>query len=280
MKSLRWFILLSCFVASSALMASAQKRKPAVPQVQFSQTVFDLTAKQLPPKYLGHSLVDVWGLLNDRKKKFSQGEYETTQAWQTRLAKLKTERLMGEVTMVSDYAFKLTNVETTYSADAEALTLTAQTAKSGFDSINNDSLLGFDSIQWWYNNKKAGAYVGSNAFGVKRRVQVETEQIYYLLFKPETLGKANTLTIHDVKPETAKVIRPQLRALLIGTPMEPYIGGDKEETDATIDDPVKTLTYSFYLYFKPKAIWFYNTQTGEVYYKADLTPKQQTESKK
>jgi hypothetical protein len=43
---------------------------------------------------------------------------------------------------------------------------------------------------------------------------------------------------------------------------------DTRHNKATMDNPVETSSFEFYLYFKPEAIWFYNLQSGEVYHRA------------
>ncbi len=275
MKKLGWFTLCFCLMLVGGLVGSAQSRKPVAPQAKFSTVPFDVTAKQLPPKFLGHSLLDLWGLVNERKKALDQGEYETTKAWEERLERLNAKPLLGGVKLDSTLAFRVSDVENVYSADDEAITLTANTDKQAFDSMNEQGLSDFDSVLWWYDSKFIGSFIGSNAFGVKRRVRAETENYYHLLFNKGIIGRANTLTINEVSVEKAKAIRPLLRTLIVGTLIDPYIGGDKDETSATISDPVKTTTYNFYAYFEPTAFWFYNLETGEVYYRADLTAKAQ-----
>lgn len=272
MKRLKWMMAFMAMVLIGVLVPFAQTRKLASSQAQFSKVPFDLAANQLTPNYPGHSLVDLWGLMVERKKTMKQGEYETTPAWETRIAKLNAQPLTGTVRATSILAFKLRQTETSYSADSEALTITAKTADQIYDSMNKQGLSSFDSFLWGYSNQKSGSYIGANAFGVKRRVRVEKEMNYYLIFKSGIIGEAKMLTIQEVKPEKARAIRPHLRVLLVGVLTDPYIGGDKDETAATIDDPVKTSTFNFYAYFKPMAFWFYNFETGEVYYRADLKP--------
>lgn len=280
MKILTWLILCFCVLILAGWSVAVQTRKQVAPKPQFSKTPFDLKANQLPPKYLGHSLIDLWGLMHDRKKLMEKDEYETSEAWQTRVAKLNSKPLVGSLTPHSIFAFRLIGAETSYSADAQALTITASKVEPPvFDSLNEHSLSNLESFLYWYDNISQGSVIGSNAFGVKRRVKVEKETSYYLLFGSGRIGRANTLTLEEVKPEQAKSIRPLLQMLLICELIAPFTGGDKDETGATIDEPIKTTSLNVYTYVMPLAFWFYNSETGEVYYRADLQPKKQAEPK-
>lgn len=279
MKRVRYLIAFILFALIGGLASSAQSRKPAA-KSKFSNLPFELTAKQLSPRYLGHSLADVWGLLAERKKLLKQGEYEKTPAWESRIEKLNAQPLTGTVTLSNKLAFLLSETENSYSPDAETLTIEAKTDKQSYDAINEIGLSGFDSVVWLFDSKSTGSFVGSNSFGVKRRVRTEAETGYYLLFQAGIIGQANKLIIHDVSIEQAKVIRPWLRVLLIGTLAEPYTGGDKDEDGATLDNPVKTSTTYFYVYFKPEAFCFYNFETGEVYYRADLKLSERPKAQK
>jgi len=117
------------------------------------------------------------------------------------------------------------------------------------------------------DTKQLGSFVGSNAFGVKRRVRAEKEQAYFTVFKEGILGSAGMVNIEEASVEQAKLIRPQIRVLIVGNLQQPYVGGDTDHNEATIDNPVQTSSYNFYVYFKPQAVLFYNLQSGEVYYR-------------
>jgi hypothetical protein len=228
----------------------------------FSTAPFDSSVERLPPNYLGHSMIDVWTELNKRSSNFKKGEYETSAAWAARLQKLQGQPLTGSLTMLSQFAFRAYDVEDVYDADAKTLRLSLKSGEANYDQVYYDIFL------WRTKTWQAGSFIGSNAFGVKRRVRAEKEQAYFTAFKAGWLGSTGVHKIKEVSVEQAKLIRSQIGGLIVGKLREPYVGQRADRSEATLDDPVQRSSNNFYVFFQPQAVWFYNLQSGEVYHRA------------
>jgi len=272
------FKIVICFlllvVLAWELSAQNQPSKP-VARTVFATSIFDNSWERLPPGYNGHSVIDLWPMLLSRRSKLIKQEYETSEAWAKRIEKLQAEPFHGSLTVFSLLAFSAQDVETEYDADQKTLSVKANKETLSFDLVNNKGLSDYEAITWWFKSENKGSFIGSNSFGVKRKVRSEKEEGYYVLFKAGEIGEANLLTLQDVSVQQAKLLRPKLRVLVVGKLQYPYVGAESFKKKATIDTPVQTDSLYYYLYFKPEAFWFYNYETGEVYYRADLQPKEQ-----
>jgi hypothetical protein len=255
-------------------LAQQSSKQPEPPKASpkatttFSTMPFDNSARRLPPNYRGHSLINVWAALHKRGQQFRKSEYETSEAWNSRSEKLKARPLIGSASMLSQFAFQAYDVDAFYNADAETISVTVSPVDALYDKMNGIPLPAFRSILGWKNIAQLGSFVGSNAFGVKRRIRAEVEQFYFMTFPETQLNLADTFTIENVGAERARLIKPQIRVLIVGKLQEPYMGVSSDQIDATLSDPVQTTSHDLYLYFKPEAIWFYNLRTGEVYHRA------------
>jgi hypothetical protein len=267
-------MLSGSLLAGSALAQQPKQSRPrnAKPKVTavFSTAPFNSSVERLSPNYLGHSMIKVWAELYRRRLQFNKREYETSDAWASRVQKLKGQPLISSTTMLSQFAFQAYDVDAFYDADTKIISVTVSPGGAFHDEMNGVLSLSGNSMLGWKNTAQSGSFVGSNAFGVKRRVRAETEQFYFMAFQDTRIGLADTFNIENVGGEQAKLIKPQIRVLVIGTLQEPYAGLSASQNKATLDDPVQTTSYEFYLYFKPEAIWFYNLKSGEVYHKALL----------
>lgn len=268
MKTVQWVSFCLLFLSLSGYAALAQQRSKKVET--FSTVPFDESAAKLPSNYFGHSMSDLWPMLLSRRTKLLKQEYETTEAWAKRIEKVQAEPFWGSLTVFSTLAFKPLDLDSEYDADSATLSLKINLETVSFDFINNKGLSDYDAIALRQTTEQVGSFVGSNSFGVKRKVKAKEQVAQFLLFKAGQIGQANILTIEDVTVQQAKSIRPHLRAIVCGKLKYPYIGADSEKTNATLDEPVQTSALSYYLYFEPLALWFYNSETGEVYYRADL----------
>jgi hypothetical protein len=219
-----------------------RKAKPKSPSA-FSTVPFDSSVERLPPNYQGHSMVDIWTELNKRRPQLKQDEYETKEAWAARLQKLQDQPLTGSLTVLSQFAFRAQDFKDEYDADTKTIQLSVNLGSVDFDEISAGAVPNHESILWWRDIRDAGSFVGSNAFGIKRRVRVEEKQAYFMLCKEGLIRSSGILKIEEVSIEQAKLIRPQIRVLIVGKLRRPYVGLDTRHKKATLDNPVETYSY-------------------------------------
>lgn len=172
-------------------------------------------------------------LLNDPK--INKSQYETDEAYHSRLTKIMPEadHLTVVIPMPRD----------TGKYDAEAQTFT----------IDNPALVAFFPEQFLldgdpytkvflgreFGTKRStkGSYVGENSFGVKRQVSVDQLDLYDIVF-PQKEGSppVEGLTI-SIPREVAKNITGRLIVVVSGALVAPYVIEDSDYAAPTVQAP-------------------------------------------
>lgn len=138
-------------------------------------------------------------------------EYETTEHYQRRIMR---ERAYASVAL--DVSF----YEATYDADAGTLTIDYD-GKGGLVFLHKQSL---------------GTYVGSNAFGVSRRVTKTKQVALTASFEDNTLFQPSHVVL-NVSPARAKSIKEDGRIRVLGEIVKSEWGPINFSSDPTLDDP-------------------------------------------
>ncbi len=121
--------------------------------------------------------------------------------------------------------------------------------------------LNFGKYHTWSHKQLEGkTYVGENAFGVKRIISykeyenifIETEKI-----KPD-------FYLENVPPQEAMKLVPNLRFLVIGEPLQPFVKTATALYKPTLDNPEEVKGYNYSLIVEMKEIWLYNFETGKI----------------
>lgn len=228
----------------------------------------------LPPGFTGHFPDEILLKLNAKKSKFKKSEFETTAQYNARIEKEKAVPLMGSLTMQSLFAFSFSKLSVQYDADQSMLTVGIE-QQSVFDNDYDESNVEFTGLLWDSLEKRLGSYIGSNAFGVKKRIQAwrDTEIIVGITKKfISSIDSSNPIACSfSVDAQYAKTLKNTVRLLVIGKLTKPYMGQYEYEDTATITNPTHVITKSFMIYIQPVAIRVYDIQTGKVFCRLAVT---------
>lgn len=236
-------------------------------EVGYLITPLNLSTNKLPVGFKGNDPVNVFSkILNGRMIK---GEFETTSEYEKRILIADTKPIIGNLTKDSVFVFKIPTGYSmmNYEADSQKMTVSYE-ADIYAQDLPESSL----SIKIFSKSRR---YVGSNAFG--RTVTITAyDETRYNLVVPNFDGLTQFtpfLIEFDLDVNTAKQIKlnNSLGCLFIGKLVDPFYNIGFYSDEATIDSPLK---YDFkyrYIYMKVYQVWFYNTMTGKVLYKKEIT---------
>jgi len=242
-------------------------------EVGYLITPLNLSTNKLPVGFKGNNPVDVFSkILIGRMIK---GEFETTSEYEKRILIADTKPIIGKLSIDSFFVFKIPTSYSmmTYDADVQKMTVSYETDIYA-DELPESSL----SIKIFSKSKK---YVGSNAFGRTVTITAYDETRYNLVMpnfddlKPVSSKDKYlpALLEFSLDVNTAKQIKlnNSLGCLFIGKLVDPFYNIGFYSDEATIDSPLK---YDFkyrYIYMKVYQVWFYNTMTGKVLFKNEIT---------
>jgi TonB family protein len=165
------------------------------------------------------------------------------------------------MTLTDLYAFSF-KAKTSYDADTQIMKVKFSGEQYGIQPIT----------QWSESTVEGGSYIGSNNFGVKRRISIfhtthyniQTDQPSWLLAEiTHQAFSENGLALTEDGP-TARLLSNTLGVLLIGSLTPPYATAETGVNTPTIDNPVDNTTVDRTLHVKLSAVWLYNLGTGEV----------------
>jgi TonB family protein len=255
------YLVTFCVIIISTI-ATAQKRE-AKPQAAFDQGAFDISEEKLPPNYLGHAFPAIFAAVA-RRQVVRKGEYETTEDFNKRLARVKNLPLAGSLHSDSVLAFVVGPVRQDYDADQKTLQLSLM-----FKLQDGGRFL---TTSWSHSEKSIGSYVGRNAFNRAVKVKAYRYDDYLLsidrgaALKMVSYNGANDTinTSIAIAPLDAQKIRSRIRALLICTLGADGVSSDKSHDPATIDEPYDEYSFSYTMNIIPVAVWFFDSSTGLV----------------
>ena len=267
---MQYFFALACLLILGVTVdaqRTIKKKPPSRPRLSFSTMEIGAKIDQLPPYYIGHSLPDVYSNLYKRKDRLQKSQYETTDSFEERLAIEHKKPIIGSLTLDNLFGFTFSNFDSKYDADDQTLTIEFE---SHYPSDDHPSLsiTDFRSLLWSTSESKTGSYVGSNAFGVKRRVAVYKGTEFHLVMPKRALGDSILdglkLQCFGVPTQEARQTESRARVLIVGGITRPYIGKGQSSYTPTIDEPTHTETDKFYLYFDPHLIYVFDLATGKI----------------
>lgn len=220
----------------------------------YTNTPFDLSLTKLPPAYKG---IDPALLCMNLGKNFpGKSEFETTDAYNARVATAKTTPVIGTVTPQSLMAFQIepTSITTLYDADHHKMNV-----------MMGDWLL-FTKIS------NVGAAQAENGFGATFTV-VKADTIHILLKMKNDKDFTSTSFVCPMDAQTAMSVKPSLGILVVcqlaeqteqGGSGAPYLGSEAFTDEPTVQFPHEGLTTRIFIQSTFKEILIYNTATGKV----------------
>lgn len=241
------------------------QRPPQAPE----QSIFRVDGDSLPANYHGYDPILVWRQLSQRQ--LVKGEYETTAAFETRLSRLKAIPLFAGVLMDDVLPFEVDGeaLEMEYHADSGLLSVALKP-----DFVwEGERLSG--SFQRAFPLKRilnrSSSYVGTNAFGVRRRITRQTSTEIDLAFDNHEAGYSSGYDIDvPMNVASARQAKTTLRALAIYKLASPYLTTGTFKDEPTITEPTDFSTLHLNLNGQLLAIWLYELPTGRVLTKLDL----------
>jgi hypothetical protein len=113
------------------------------------------------------------------------------------------------------------------------------------------------SAQWSFESKKAGTYIGTNSFGVKKRVQKYTaNQVDLILGNVHAQQKFKAVIPAEDKP-----FFQYTYAVLVGRLVYPLVSFDQGTSEPTVTNPEETQTRFSRLYFQPTEVLVFGAKS-------------------
>ncbi len=247
----------------------------------YSTVAIDPSATKLPNGYMGQDPAACFVNIV-HKVATTKGEFETTEAYNARLAKLKTAPVVGSLSVGDVYAFKLMPdiVSSDYDADKQILHVRMKATRTvdPFDGPLDD----MQSLELKDTAVSVDQHDATNGFGAQTTVTEAKDNEVDLLpmnikaFKlSDTDDYKTQLTNVPLPLSTAPAVKPNIAILAIGHLQvfkgNNYIGTLTNTHEATFSNPYQLETLHAYLIMQVDQFWVFNTQTGDVY--AKVAPK-------
>lgn len=246
-----------------------------------SLSAFNPQIETLPPHFSGNNAEVIYGLVSRKLPNPGKSEFESIAEYRARLEDFASRPLSARAAKPDDlFAFALSgqpcvgvysvedkssyrNITTHY--DAEIHKLTVALAADIF-AARDDTW----SALWRSARVYVGGYVGSNAFGVKKRInrwsQSDTVIVIhdFAWLSPDcdlTDGAACQI---EVDAQKARALARNLQAILIGSLTPPFISDEVLAGMPTVDTPIDIYKRRKYLHVKLEQLWLVDGMTGHV----------------
>jgi len=232
----------------------------------------DVTTQNVGPNFQGHDIIAVFEAIKKSPEVREKGEFETTAAFDTRRSGFSNHPLIGTTTPGDHFGFLLATApasmpESKFDADTQTLSIILRGARIDFLAPYHK----LDAVLVRSPNYDRSTYVASNAFGAKATVTELYGQAYGLAFDLDSWvfraspSDARELTYTmKMSSDEARVLKPDLKIILVCRLSEPWLRTSAHGHDATIDDPYKVLVGDNYLQVIPEQVWILNGRTGQV----------------
>lgn len=229
-------------------------------------TTFTLAVDKLPPRFAGADCGTIARKI--RSLNVAKSEFETTAAYGARMSAMAGRALDGTNSFGSTLAFVEPpgGIESKYIADAGHLDVTA---KWGTETqfIGNQSYATSIVAERTVSRNTA---VMSNAFGASVKGTRSLASACTLAFANDGLWDESARAISALITMTAaeaKLAKPNLALLYVGTLTAPYLHTYSEHAKATFDRPHEVVWAGDTLVLNLAAVWLVNRATGKIYEK-------------
>lgn len=286
-------IRVAVFLCGLVLLVSSTMSYAAIPPHSKTATSAPRTyalspfTGTVPRGYLGHDPRGIYRALEKTKPR-DKSEFETTAQFEHRVAQSADRPLYGTLRSSSTLAFVFPSREATMSGgenDPINLTLSyhadsqKMTAKITFNPMHldgDDYAEMLRSIVWNDVSVRTRSYVGSNAFGVTRQIDEIMRVTTGLAFDVSSpfydvgadgfgeMFAAPRIVSLSASAENAKLLKKNLRLLIIAKLMSPYFIETQKHTEPTIDDPYDQTQIYHYLRVQIQDIWLFDIVTRAV----------------
>jgi hypothetical protein len=260
---------------------------------------FDVNVESLPPRFAGQNPEMIYELVKAKLSNPAKSKFETELEYRRRSEEFARQAISGTVKAGDLFAFSLSgsalvesasadletvsrNVETAYDAESQTFKVTLPFFLSDPDDYEWLSL-------WRRSLSFLSEYVGSNAFGAKRRVtrwgrndvvlvvhgyrgkrllrerSLDTQSDTLDWLHPDCEGDGMSLSCPiQIDGQTARALSRNLRAIIIGRLTAPFVSSESYTLDATIDSPAELRCRTKYLHLRLEQLWLVDASTGRV----------------
>jgi len=216
----------------------------------------DISRTSLPPLYTGHNIVELANALEHSPYLKDKSEFETTAAYDTRVAQFPSHPIMGKLTANSHFAFVMSGktISATYDADRGVMTFRVV------------ELAGTSSIKAASTSHPLGSYVASNAFGAKAVIARSVDHDYYLKM---TSGYLSMVSV-QLPPAEARALKADGRVLLVCHLAPPYINVSTDYHEGTMTERWESKDYTHEVSIVIDEVWLFKYRTGKVFKRETL----------
>ncbi len=239
-------------------------------QSNFLAVPLDIRTSSLGPAFAGHDIVRIYKALKEAPGIAPKGEFETTAQFEQRTNEMAKKPILGSITPNDHFAFVIPRemvmgswpLQLTYDADLRLL-------QTDFSAENADFSIDPDKARRTavlLRQVESDPQPESGARGAAPRAVNRHPDYYSIslakdwLFQP---GRSQLLFSHlmSVAPEEAKLLKDDLRALMICRLASPWIRRNVFGHGSVRSGGLFDVNY---LEVVPEQLWIYNSRTGEV----------------
>jgi hypothetical protein len=270
-----------------------KKLQPHPLKSSLSEGIVNSDWDRCPIGFQGLNPVSLYNeLLKNKSKIIKKNEFETTEEYESRKRSHSSDSLSGSFRLNSVFAIPiLADVLTSYDADKELLTVkfnesTTLIYDSELESALQTKIPAEKSRSLFYEEKISGEsidiftklekmdyYIGSNAFGATARVTRKFIDSLSIAYRGIFSFKSKSHLSINMDPAQAKIVKDRGRLLQICQLEYPYIGNRIIRYGATISKPIDAIVTNKYIAIRPIELWFYDRQSGEIFYKEKVIVK-------
>ncbi len=251
MKTKFYFSLILVFVCSLSTISQIKSKARRATTSKFQTTPFDSNVEKLPPNFLGHNarvfLPSLFSFALETVK--GCGKFEKTETCQLRLNNMYERPISSKLTASDRLAFSIP-VECGYSPNLERVICSNLT----------------QDYKWSHSLVESKTYVGQNAFGAKKLIKYkrfENISIEGDKSQPE-------FVLEHISPSNAQILLPNLRFLILGTLLQPFVRTNPVSYKPTLDNPEHIDGDNYSLVFAEEEAWLYDFASGKVLAKEKL----------
>lgn len=238
--------------------------------------------------FMGENGPAVYQTLFGREKALTKTQFETTPEYVSRLRGLLNNLNLTLGKKASDeMTFVFSDVQSSYSADAEAITFKKDLSHcelliedvGHFAKDVADAELGFSGggislslrgIPIQTKSRSLGRAVGQTVLGVKFRYEKSQTDSLVLAMPSEIVRKfENGITFKTSKAKARHMV-DQPSIAITGRILYPFVANEADYKRPSLDDPYETTYENRYIIFRPTVVRVFNRSTGEVFASLDL----------